>query len=73
MTRIASIPDGNLLKGVITSITTDSVTGEVSYSPSTFFPVGTTVQAIIPYTTAFAVGNTVTCMVKATAMSIMSL
>ena len=66
-----SIPSGNLLKGVITSITTDTVTGEVSYAPSGF-TVGTSLQAIIPYTTAFAAGNTVTCMVKATAMSLLS-
>jgi len=68
-----SIPSGNLLKGVITSITKDTCTGEVIYSPSTFFPVGTTLQAIIPYTTDFAVDDTVSCMVKATAMSIKTL
>lgn len=67
-----SIPAGNLLKGQITAITKDTCTGEVIYSPLEF-PVGTTVQAIIPYTTAFAVGNTVSCMVKATAMSIKTL
>ncbi|TWH47591.1 hypothetical protein [Sporomusa sp. KB1] len=66
-----SIPTGNLLKGVISTITKDTVTGEVIYTPADF-AVGTSLQAIIPYTTAFATGDTVTCMVKATATSLLS-
>jgi molybdopterin-binding protein len=66
-----SIPSGNLLQGVISSITTDTVTGEISYTPINF---GATIEAIVPVSTGtnFAVGNTVSCLVKATAVSLLS-
>jgi molybdopterin-binding protein len=70
-----SIPSGNLLQGVISSITTDTVTGEISYTPLNFGPPNfTTLEATVPVSTGtmFAAGDTVSCLVKATAVSLLS-
>lgn len=68
---ISSVPNTNKLYGVVTSNTTDTLMGEVSYSPVSW-STANNFEAIIPATAAanFNNGDTVTVMIKATAVSI---
>ncbi len=69
-----SVPSMNMIQGVVSSITTDTLMGEVSYTPLNWSTVST-FEAIIPASAAlkFNQNNVVTVAIKATAVSITSI